>query len=104
MAESGGENTDNRVRIIVELHPSPQNPGISAELAGPQAIADHDRIGETLLLIARTKHPPDVRGSAEHRKIVRTDNQHLETLRMLSTGQTNVAQDGSGHLVKNTRP
>ena len=77
MAESGRENADNRVGIIVELHLSPQNSGISAEPSGPQTIADHDRFRETLRLVTRAKHPPDVRGSAEHGKIVRADDQQL---------------------------
>src|SRR5207253_1530015 len=53
MPESGRKNPDNRVRIIVELHLSPQNSGISAKRAGPQAIADHDRFCETLRLVTR---------------------------------------------------
>src|SRR5208283_2119983 len=70
MAESGRKNADNRVGIIVELHLSAQNSGISAEPSGPQTVADHDRFGETLLLVTRAKHPPDVRGGAEHGEIV----------------------------------
>ena len=66
MAESRGKNTDNRVGIIVELYLSPQNSRISAKPAGPQAVADHDRFCETRHVVAQTKHPSDVRGSAEH--------------------------------------
>ena len=84
MAESGGENADNGVGIIVELHLSPQNSRISAKLAGPQAVADYGRFCETRRFVARTKHPSDVRGSAEHGKIVRTHLQQFEMLRTLS--------------------
>src|SRR5208282_3019053 len=72
IAESGRENADNGVGIIVELQLSPQNSGISAEPSGPQTIADHDRFSETLRLVTRAKHPPDVRGNAKHGEIVRT--------------------------------
>ena len=104
MAESGRKNADNRVGIIVELHPSPQNSGISAEPSGPQTIADHDRFGETLRLVTRAKHPPDVRGNAKHGEILRTDGLRFETLRTLCACQINVGWPGNGHLLKDARP
>src|ERR1700677_2575349 len=104
MAESGRKNADNRVGIIVELHPSPQNSGISTELTGPQAIAHHDRFGPTLRFVTRAKHSPDVRGNAEHGEIVRTDGLHFETLWTLCACQINFGWPGSGHLLKDARP
>ncbi len=59
----------------------------SAEPSGPQAIADRNRFAIARHLVARAKHPPDVRGSAEHGKIVGADRRYLETLRMLRTRQ-----------------
>jgi hypothetical protein len=100
MAESRGENTDNRVGIIVELHLSPQNSGISAEPSGPQTIADHDRFGETLRLVARAEYPPEVRHGAEHGEVIGTNYLDFEALRTLGTGQISVASPDSGHLVK----
>ena len=103
MAESGRKNADNRVGIIVELHLSPQNSRISAKPAGPQAVADYDRFCETRHVVARTKHPSDVRGSAEHGKIVSTHLQQFEMLRTLSAGQVCRATLDSSHLVKDAR-
>src|SRR6266481_5337379 len=37
----------------------------SAEPSGPQVIADRNRFAVARHLVARAKHPPDVRGSAE---------------------------------------
>src|SRR6476661_7388103 len=87
MAESGREHADDGVWIIVELYLSPQNSRISAELTGPQAVADDCRFRETRRLVARTKHPSDVRGGAEHGKIVGTHFHQLETLRTPCAGQ-----------------
>src|SRR5579864_4422554 len=104
MAEPGRENADNGVGIIVELHPSPQNSGISAEPSGPQTIADHDRFGETLRFVTRTKHSPDVRGSAKHGKVVGTDKLGFETLRTLGTGQISLGWGSHAYLVKDADP
>ena len=104
MAESGRENADNGVGIIVELYLSPQNSRISAKPAGPQTVADYRRFRETRRFVARTKHPSDVRGSAEHGKIVRTHLQQFEMLRTLSAGQVCRATLDSSHLVKDARP
>jgi hypothetical protein len=39
----------------------PGSSGISAEPSGPQTIADYNGFSETLRLVTRAKHPPDVR-------------------------------------------
>src|SRR5207253_9457842 len=103
MAESGRKNADNRVGIVVELHLSPQNSRISAKPAGPQAVADDDRFSEARHVVARTKHPSDVSGNAEHGKIVRTHLQQFEMLRTLCAGQVRRATLDSSHLVKDPR-
>ena len=87
MAESGRENADNGVGIIVELNLSPENSRLSAKPAGPQTVADYCRFRETRRFVARTEHPPDVCGNTEHGKIVRTHLQQFETFRTLSAGQ-----------------
>src|SRR5438045_9187672 len=99
MAESRGKNTDNRVGIIVEFHLSPQNSRISAKPAGPQAVADDDRFCETRHVVARTKHPSDVRGRAEHGERVSTHLQQFEMLRTLSAGPACRATSYSSHPV-----
>ena len=104
MAESGRENADDSVGITVELYLSPQNCRISAKLAGPQTVADYRRFRETRRFVARTKHPSDVRGSAEHGKIVRTHLQQFETLRTVCAGQVCRATIEGSHLVKDARP
>src|SRR5262249_56217 len=100
MAESGRENADNAVGIIVELYLSPQNPRTPTKPAGPQTVADYCRFRETRRFVARTKHPSDVRGSAEHGEIIRTHLQQFETLRTLSAGQVCRPTLGGRHLVK----
>src|SRR5207253_8487712 len=103
MAESWWENADNGVGIIVQLYLSPENSRLSAKRAGPQTVADYDRFCETRRFVARTKHPSDVRGSAEHGKIVRTHLQQFEMLRMLRAGQVCRATLESTHFVKDAR-
>src|SRR5207302_1844000 len=83
---------------------SPQNSRFSAKPAGPQAVADDDRFSETRHVVARIKHPSDVRGRAEHGKIVSTYLQQFEMLRTLSAGQVCRAILDSSHLVKDARP
>src|SRR5262245_2803894 len=103
MPESGREHADDGVGIVVELYLSPQNSRISTKLAGPQTVADYCRFRETRRFVARTKHPSDLRGSTEHRKIVRTHLQQFETLRTLCAGQVCRTTLGSSHLVKDAR-
>src|SRR5258708_23342249 len=95
MAESGRENADDGVGIIVELYLSPQNSRISAKPAGPETVADYCRFRETRRFVARTKHPSDVRVRAEHGKIVRTHLQQFQTLRTPSARQSCTATVGS---------
>ena len=104
MAESWRENADNGVGIIVQLYLSPENSRISAKRAGPQTVADDRRFRETRRFVARTKHPSDVRGSAEHGKIVRTHLQQFEALRTLCACQVCRPTLESSHLVKDAGP
>src|SRR5262245_39906588 len=104
MAESRREHADDGVGIVVELYLSPQDSRISAELAGPQTVADDCRFRETRRVVARTKHPSDVCGRAEHGKIVRTHLQQFETLRTIPAGQVCRATLCTSHLVKDARP
>ena len=50
------------------------------------AVADHDRFREAQRLVTRPEYPSDLRGSAEHGKIVRTHLQYFEMLRTISAG------------------
>src|SRR5262249_23323710 len=104
MAESGREHADDGVGIVVELYLSPQHSRISPKPAGPQTVADDCRFRETRRLVARTKHPSDVRGGAEHRGIVRTHFHQFEMLRTIPAGQVCRATLGASHLVKDARP
>jgi hypothetical protein len=55
-------------------------------------------------VVARAKHPPDVRGNAKHGEIVRTDGLPFETLRTLCACQISVEWPGNGHLLEDARP
>src|SRR5581483_5429141 len=104
MAESGRENADNGVGIIVQLYLSPEHSRIPAKRAGPQTVADDRRLRETWRFVARTKHPSDVRGRAEHGKIVGTHLHQFEALRILCACQVCRPTLEGGHLVKHAGP
>src|SRR5262249_56387273 len=102
--KSWGENPDNGVGIVVELHLLPQNSRIPAKPSGPQTVADHGGFGEALRFVTRAKHSPKVRGSAEQGKAVRTHLQQFAMLRTLPAGQVRRAALGNSHLLEDARP
>ena len=56
--------------IVIEPRRAADNIGISAIGAAPQAIADHRNRRETERKVLRTKQSSNLRGRAQHGKVV----------------------------------
>ena len=103
MAKSGGKNADDCVRIVIEPDAAADHIWIGAIGAAPQAIADHRDRRETERKVLGSKQSSDLRGRAQHRKVVGMRDHELETLRMAGASQILASASDRAHIFKYPR-
>src|SRR5262249_9452184 len=77
---------------------------ITAEDTPPHAVAENNRLGESLCVIFRAEYAADLGLRAEHREIVRTDGEEFDTLRLAAPGQVATYRPGCRDLIEHIGP
>jgi hypothetical protein len=86
MAKFGGKNADDCVRIAIEPDIAADDISISAISPAPKAITDHHNRREAERKVLGSKQSSELRGGAQHGKVVGMGDQEFETLGMIGAG------------------
>ena len=100
MAEIGGHHSDDGVAILVHADSASDDVRIAAELALPQAVADHHSIQESRPPVGLPVHLPDGGGGAQQLEVVRAGAEHLDPLDTVAAGKRGADRVDEADLLK----